>query len=146
MAESLIEETLPNMFVQLKKLPLTLNGKVNYAALPSVEEARARVKREFVAPQTPTEKSLAAIWSEVLGVERVGVHDNFFELGGHSLLATLIVSRVREAFQTDLPLRSLFKTPTVAGIAEHIEAMSWAAQASALPAPPAGEEYEEGEI
>jgi tyrocidine synthetase-3 len=146
MAAQVIEEMLPNMFVHLKKLPLTLNGKINYRALPSVEEARARIKRDFVPPQTSTEKTLAAIWSEVLGVERVGVHDNFFELGGHSLLATLIVSRVREVFQVDLPLRSLFKVPTVAGIAEHVETMSWAARGALAQPVAAGQHGEEGEL
>ncbi|HVF49516.1 MAG TPA: amino acid adenylation domain-containing protein [Pyrinomonadaceae bacterium] len=147
LAESIIEEMLPNVFVHLKRLPLTLNGKVNHRALPTLEEARKRLKRTFVAPQTPTEQAVAKIWAQVLGVEQVGLHDNFFELGGHSLLATLIISRVREAFQVDLPLRSLFKVPTVAGIVEHIEAIRWAAegmQNAGTAAVAAGETYEEG--
>ncbi|MDX6694355.1 MAG: hypothetical protein QOF02_1958 [Blastocatellia bacterium] len=147
LAESIIEEMLPNVFVHLKRLPLTLNGKINHRALPTLEEARKRLKRAFVAPHTPMEQAVAKIWAQVLGVEQVGLHDNFFELGGHSLLATLIVSRVREAFQVDLPLRSLFKEPTVAGIVEHIEAIRWAAQGlqhSSAAAVAAGETYEEG--
>jgi amino acid adenylation domain-containing protein len=121
--ESVIEETLPNVYVHLKKLPLTLNGKVNYAALPSVEEARQlQLKRNYAAPRNATEELLAGIWCEVLGVERVGIQDNFFELGGHSLLATQVISRVRESFEIELPLRALFETPSVEGIAVSVEA------------------------
>ncbi len=71
----------------------------------------------YVAPRTPLEEALAAIWAELLGVERVGVHDDFFQLGGHSLLATQIMSRLLSSFQVELPLASLFETPTVAGLA-----------------------------
>lgn len=73
-----------------------------------------------VAPATPTEKRLAAIWTEVLKLDHVGIHDNFFDLGGHSLLATQVVSRIRIAFQMELPLRSLFECPTITGLAETI--------------------------
>ena len=87
-------------------------------ALPAPERLRAE---QTSAPLTPVEEILAGIWSEVLGVEQVGVHDNFFELGGHSLLLTRVVSRVRAAFQVELPLRSLFEEPTVAKLALMIE-------------------------
>ncbi len=119
--ERILEETIPNLFVHLKRLPLTLNGKVNYSALPSLEEARTMVKREFVAPRCLTEEVMAGIWAEVLGLERVSIHDNFFELGGHSLLATRVISRQREALRIEVPLRSLFETPTVAGLAAALE-------------------------
>jgi amino acid adenylation domain-containing protein len=121
--EGVIEETIPNVYVHLKKLPLTLNGKVNYAALPSLEEARQQqLKRTYASPQGAAQEVLAGIWCEVLGIERIGVQDNFFELGGHSLLATQVISRVREAFRVELPLRTLFETPTVEGIAASVEA------------------------
>jgi acyl carrier protein len=115
--ESIIEDTIPNVFVHLKKLPLTLNGKINYQALPTLEEARRSMKRNIVAPRTRTEETLAEIWSQVLGLESISIHDNFFELGGHSLLATRVVTRVREAFNVELPLRIIFEEPTVAGLA-----------------------------
>jgi amino acid adenylation domain-containing protein len=111
---------VPADFVLLDKLPLTPNGKVDRRALPNLELARIASANSYVAPRTPAEENLAAIWREVLGVERVGVTDNFFELGGHSLLGTQVISRVRNAFQVELQLRTLFETPSVAGMAEAI--------------------------
>ena len=87
-----------------------------------------------MAPRTPTEELLAEIWAKLLDIERVGIHDNFFDLGGHSLLATQVVSRMREAFEVEIPLRRLFEVPTVAGLAESIEAARRAGQN--LQAPP----------
>jgi acyl carrier protein len=82
-----------------------------------------------VAPRTPLEAQLAEMWAEVLGLERVGIHDNFFELGGHSLLATQVISRLRDAFEVELPVRRFFtEGGTVAGLAELIETIRWAAQ------------------
>jgi amino acid adenylation domain-containing protein len=121
LAESLIEETIPNLFVHLKRIPLTLNGKINHAGLPTVEEARKLIKRNYVAPASEAEKMVAESWGKVLGVEQVGVEDNFFELGGHSLLATQIISRLRSVCGVELPLRSLFERPTVGGLAELLE-------------------------
>jgi amino acid adenylation domain-containing protein len=115
--ESVIEETIPNIFVHLRKLPLTLNGKINYQALPTLEEARRSMKRNIVAPRTLTEETLVGIWSQALGVEAVSINDNFFELGGHSLLATRVITRIRESFNIELPLRMMFESPTVAGLA-----------------------------
>jgi acyl carrier protein len=89
---------------------------------------------------------LAAIYAEVLCLERVGISDHFFDLGGHSLLATQVASRVRQAFEIELPLRSLFETPTVAGLAENIESILWAAQSSQSPLDSAADDREEGEI
>lgn len=114
------EETLPTVFVHLRKLPLTLNGKINDAALPSWNEARLKTHRGYVAPRTPTEEAISEIWCSLLKLPRVGVHDNFFEAGGHSLLATRLISQLRETFQVSLPLRNLFETPTVEGLANNI--------------------------
>jgi surfactin family lipopeptide synthetase A len=114
---------VPSAFVVLSKLPLTPNGKLDRLALPAPSLARPELDTNFVAPRTPAEERLAEIWEEVLGVERVGVHDDFFELGGHSLLATRVLSRVRSALRAELRLRDLFEAPTIAGLAERIEAV-----------------------
>ncbi|HIP97643.1 MAG TPA: amino acid adenylation domain-containing protein, partial [Anaerolineae bacterium] len=115
--EKLPEYMVPSAFVTLEALPLTPSGKVDRRALPAPDGARPELEGAFVAPRTPVEKELAGIWTQVLGVERVGIYDNFFDLGGHSLLATQVISRVRTTYQVDLPLRRLFETPTVAGLA-----------------------------
>src|SRR5579859_5531527 len=126
--EKLPEYMVPSAFVLLDALPLTLNGKIDRRALPSPDRSRPELDKAFMAPRTPTEELLAEIWGKLLGIERVGIHDNFFDLGGHSLLATQLVSRVREAFQVEIPLRRLFEVPTVAGLAESIEATRQAGQ------------------
>jgi amino acid adenylation domain-containing protein len=119
--DRLPEYMTPSAFVFLEELPLLPSGKVNRRALPAPQEERAGLEMPFVAPRTPVEEELAGIWSEILGVEQAGRSDNFFELGGHSLLAIQVISRVRDAFQVEVPLRRLFETPTLAGLAEHIE-------------------------
>ncbi len=113
---------IPSAFVFLKTLPLTPNGKVDRAALPNPDALRPEMQRNFVAPRNVVEKALAGIWASLLKVGEVGVHDNFFDLGGHSLLATQVVSRMRKEFRMEIPLRSLFETPTVAQLAAKIEA------------------------
>ncbi|MBC6431623.1 amino acid adenylation domain-containing protein, partial [Nostoc sp. HG1] len=113
---------LPSAFVVLVEFPLSPNGKVDCRALLAPEEL-SNQRENFVLPRTPVEEILAGIWAEVLGVGRVGIHDNFFELGGHSILATQIVSRIRNTFQVELMLRSLFESPTVAGLGTKIEAL-----------------------
>jgi len=121
LSETIIEETLPNIFVHLKKLPLTLNGKINHHALPQLEEIRQRQSRDVVEPRTLTEQTLAEIWQQVFSIQRVGIHDNFFELGGHSLLANQVIARVRKVFQVELLMRCLFESPTIAGLAQVVE-------------------------
>ena len=87
-------------------------------ALPTPDNARPGLETTFVAPRTVVEDVLAGIWAEVLDIETIGVHDNFFELGGHSLLATQVLSRLRETFQVELPLHTLFEATTVAELAK----------------------------
>jgi amino acid adenylation domain-containing protein/thioester reductase-like protein len=123
---SFLQQKLPNYmvpssFVFLNALPLTPNGKIDRKALPAPDRIRHELEEDFAAPRTPIEEVLAGIWSEVLGLERVGIQDNFLELGGHSLLATQIISRLRDIYQVELSVRQLFDRPTVAGLAESIE-------------------------
>jgi amino acid adenylation domain-containing protein len=117
--ERLPEPMVPSAFVVLDALPLSPNGKVDRRALPAPE--RVRPGRDLVAPRTKTEETLAAIWQELLGLDQVSVEDRFFELGGHSLLATRVLTRVRRTWGIDLPLRELFRHPTIAGLAELID-------------------------
>ncbi|WP_164021812.1 non-ribosomal peptide synthetase, partial [Pyxidicoccus trucidator] len=118
--ESLPEYMVPSAVVVLSALPLTPNGKVDRRALPA-PDFDIEV-REHITPRTPTEERVAQLWSQLLGVQRVNASDNFFDLGGHSLLATQAVSRIRQAFGVELPLRGLFEAPTVEGLARLIDA------------------------
>jgi amino acid adenylation domain-containing protein len=114
---------IPSVFVFMDALPLSANGKLERKLLPSISHSRLELGHEYVAPETPTEFELARLWSMLLGLETLGVHDNFFEIGGHSLLATQLVSHIRETFEIELPLRAIFEMPTVAGLAETIDAL-----------------------
>ncbi|MEH1800658.1 MAG: amino acid adenylation domain-containing protein [Nostoc sp.] len=113
---------IPGAFVFLEAFPLTPNGKINRRALPAPDADQRNLEVDFVAPCTPTEQELATIWLEVLKLKQVGIHDNFFELGGHSLLATQVISRLREAFYLNFPLRYLFENPTIAELAQKVNA------------------------
>ena len=115
--EKLPEHMMPSAFVLLDAMPLTANGKLNRRALPMPGSSRPELETDYVAPRTPAEETLATIWAEVLKLKQIGVNDDFFQLGGHSLLATQVISRVRERFRIELPLRYLFEFPTVAGLA-----------------------------
>ncbi|HEX5706332.1 MAG TPA: amino acid adenylation domain-containing protein, partial [Pyrinomonadaceae bacterium] len=119
--ERLPDYMMPSNFVTLDALPLTPNGKVDRRALPAPDMSGAEFEQDYVAPRTGIEELVAGVWSEILGLERVGVEDNFFELGGHSLLATQLASRLRESFGVEIPLRRLFETPTVRGVAAAVE-------------------------
>ncbi len=128
--EHLPDVMVPAVIVLCAALPLTPNGKVDRAALLALAPDPSAEEVTYVAPQTPTEQRVAAIWAEVLDVERVGSYDNFFSLGGHSLLVTKVVARVRSALGVELPLRALFETPSVAGMAAMIDALSQGGQAA----------------
>ncbi|HKR12635.1 MAG TPA: amino acid adenylation domain-containing protein [Pyrinomonadaceae bacterium] len=119
--QRLPEYMIPSLFVSLDKLPLLPNGKVNRRALPVPDASRPELRREFVAPENPTQARLLELYMNVLALNKVGIHDDFFELGGDSILATRFVSRVRRAFEIELPLRELFWRPTVFELAAVIE-------------------------
>ncbi|PYV64568.1 MAG: non-ribosomal peptide synthetase, partial [Acidobacteria bacterium] len=117
--QSLPEFMIPSAFVVLDAFPLSPNGKIDRKSLPVPEYVGQT--EQYVPPRNSTEEQLAAIWAKVLRLEKVGAHDEFFALGGHSLLATQVVSRVRQSFGVELPLRALFEAPTVAQLAKRIE-------------------------
>jgi acyl carrier protein len=112
---------IPTGFVVLENLPLTSNGKIDRRALAQLETAET--DRVYVPPRTAVEEVVAAIWAEVLKLERIGIHDSFFDLGGHSLLSIQVLTRLQKTFHVDLPLRALFEYDTVAGISQRIVAM-----------------------
>jgi amino acid adenylation domain-containing protein len=116
--EKLPQHMIPGYLVAIAKIPLAPSGKVDRQALPAPDRTS---RQQFVLPRNPTEEIVADIWCQILKREKIGIYDNFFDLGGHSLLATQVISRLREAFKIELPFRTLFETPTVAGIVEQIE-------------------------
>lgn len=120
---------IPSVFVWLEAFPTTPNGKINRQALPAPDFSPQETAPVNAPPQTPTETRVAQVWGEVLGLMSMGIHDNFFDLGGHSLRATQVISRIRQTFDLDLPLRTLFECPTIASLAIAIET----AQASIEP-------------
>ncbi|HEX8118111.1 MAG TPA: amino acid adenylation domain-containing protein, partial [Pyrinomonadaceae bacterium] len=139
LGERLPEYMVPSRYVVLESFPLTPSGKVDRRNLPAPEYTRDEQAHDYVAPRTPAEQLLANVWAEVLHLPRVGIHDNFFELGGHSLLAVRVVSRVREVFKVELPLRALFDSATVASLSDVVEKESGAGHGLALaPIEPAG--------
>ncbi|HSD47816.1 MAG TPA: condensation domain-containing protein, partial [Pyrinomonadaceae bacterium] len=133
--DQLPDYAIPTGWVLLDGIPLTPSGKVDRAALPAPGRTRLDTGQSFVAPPTLIEETLAAIWRQVLNVDRIQSDDNFFWLGGHSLLATRIISRIRETFHVELPVRSLFESPTLAELSHNIES-SMRTGASLAAAPP----------
>jgi amino acid adenylation domain-containing protein len=135
------EAMIPSVFVEMEALPRTLSGKVNRQGLP---DPGGLLRRAHVGPRTPVEEALCAIFSELLAMPRIGIHDSFFALGGHSLSATLLLSRVRAKLGVELPLREVFRRPTVEEIAaavtrlqaERAAAARSAAQRTAVPGLP----------
>ena len=121
--EKLPDYMVPAFFVPLDALPLTPHGKVDRHALPMPEQrGEEAVDAQFIAPgtQTPIEEIVLGLYCEILGVGQISIHESFFDLGGHSLLATQVISRIRAAIGVELSVRSLFETPSVAGLAREI--------------------------
>ena len=116
--ERLPQYMIPSAFVLMEKFPLTSNGKIDRQALPNFSYENIQPAHDFVRPHTETEKALAAIWTELLKVENIGISDDFFELGGHSLLAIKAVSRIRDIFEVDLQTQTLFENPTITGLSK----------------------------
>ena len=126
------EYMVPWTFVLLDSMPVTANGKLDRKALPAPQDV-TETAAGYVEPQSDLERALAETWQELLRVPRVGLHDNFFELGGSSLLATQVISRVRQLFAVELPLRALFEDRTLAGLAQRIEALRATETGNAAP-------------
>jgi len=118
MKKALPDYMIPSAFVPMEKMPLTPNGKIDRKALPSVDDRRIVIKREYVAPRDPFDQALAQIWAKILKVRRVGLHDNFFELGGHSILAVRIIVEIEKLYKKRLPLAILLQAPTINDLAE----------------------------
>lgn len=142
-----LEEVLPDYMVPsaiifLDAVPLTANGEIDYKQLPEVDFQKIQLA-EYVEPRSETEASLADIWQVMLGMDRVGIYDDFFELGGHSILVTKLSSRIKEKFDINLPLKTLFEMSTVAAQAELIETLKW--QDNELTVDE-DDEYEEGTL
>lgn len=119
LATRLPDYMIPNAFVRLEGMPVTVSGKVDRLALPAPQSVQAH--EEMVAPRTRVEEALVRIWSEVLAQESIGVHHNFFSLGGHSLRAMQVLARIHEMFQIELPVRTVFDFPTVAELAQVLD-------------------------
>ena len=115
------EYMIPGAFVILDSIPLTENGKVDRKALPNLDYIRPELEDAYVPPRTMTEFTISKIWTDLLGIEQIGIYDNFFELGGHSLLATQVISRLRSVLQTELSLQTFFAAPTVEGLARNVD-------------------------
>ena len=122
---TLPEYMVPTAYVLLREFPLTSSGKVDRRALPAPGREERKEERGYLAPQTETERAIAGIWQELLGVRAVGSYDNFFDLGGHSLLATQLLTRLRRQFEVDLPLETPFEAPTLEGLA--VAVLQWKA-------------------
>lgn len=119
--EKLPAYMVPATYTLLTEWPMTPNGKIDRKALPKPDENSLVRENAFVPPRNETEEMIAGIWQKLLGIEQVGIFDNFLELGGHSLLIVQMVSQLREVFQVDLPLRSLFEAMTINELAQQIE-------------------------
>ena len=145
LAQRLPEYMVPPALLVLSTMPLTPNGKIDRRALAALEHQKHEsVADSYVAPRTPIEEVIASIWCDIFDKERVGVHDKFADLGGHSLLAIQIIARTREAFRVDVALRAIFEAPTIAGLAEQVEAAMH--EAEGTPPPPIEHVSRDGEL
>ncbi|WP_315705401.1 MULTISPECIES: non-ribosomal peptide synthetase [unclassified Bradyrhizobium] len=138
---SLPDYMVPSSFMAMETFPLTPTGKLDRRALPAPGPRAS--SRPYVAPRTPVEETLAAIWCDILKLDRIGIDDNFFELGGHSLLAMRMMARLREALAIEVPLRALFEAPTLARLADWIDTVRWAAQPRAADSAQRSEDRDE---
>ena len=138
LSQALPEYMLPAAFVWMREWPLTGNGKIDRKALPAPDE-QAFARRAYAAPEGERERALAALWGELLGVGEIGRHDHFFELGGHSLLAMRLVSRIRDGFGIELPLRALFDAPVLHELAQRLSDPQPARSEAIVPLPRDGE-------
>lgn len=120
LGEKLPDYMIPSGFMPLASLPLTPNGKLDYCALPVPSRVRPNLEPAYVEPKSEIEQRIAAVWQEVLGLEKVGLHDNFFDLGGHSLLLAQVQSKLQEIFHQDIPIVDMFKHPTIDALAEYL--------------------------
>ncbi|MGA9772072.1 MAG: amino acid adenylation domain-containing protein, partial [Blastocatellia bacterium] len=114
--------------MEVERMPLTVNGKVDRRALPMPDPVRPELEKSFQAPRTPDEELIANIWAQILQVDQVGIYDTFFELGGHSLSATQAISQLKEAFQMEIPLRNIFEFSTVESLARRLMQLRFASE------------------
>jgi acyl carrier protein len=117
LAQRLPRHMIPSQFVTLESLPLTPTGKLDRRALPDPSHGRPELDAPYIPSSSTEERLIAETWSEILGIEPIGIFDNFFDLGGHSLAASRVIARLAQAFQVELPITSLFNAPTVAEMA-----------------------------
>jgi len=125
---------LPGVLIRIERMPLTPNGKIDIRALPDLESAEADDPRQpvpFVSPGTETERAVATLWREILGIDRAGLHDDFFDNGGHSLSATRLLARLRARFDISPNLAQFFDAPTIVSVASHIDDLREVAAAAA---------------
>ncbi len=118
-ARQLPDYMVPSSWIQIQQMPLSPNGKIDRQALSRIESTEpAQASMKYVEPQTPIQRGLAEIWTEVLGRDTIGIHDHFFNIGGHSLMATQVISRVNDTFNVSIPVARMFERPTIAGFAD----------------------------
>ena len=146
LSEKLPEHMVPSAIMMVETLPLTANGKIDRRALPAPDRSALEPKTPYIAPRTQTEELLAAMFSQALGIETVGVLDNFFNSGGHSLTAVRIMAQMCDAFKIDLPLSAIFESPTIAALGERIDAITWLAKDVKMSANVGGGHREEAEL